>query len=277
MQLRPIFRVSVVSTGSVAIRPEHVMANASPMLWWLATSRRWMAPRPINVYVIQHERGLVLFDTGQDRRSVTDTDYFPHGIVGLLYARLARFTIAATDTLTAQLSAAGYDITDVTTVIISHLHQDHMGGLAELTHAEILTSATELAEARKPFAVVKGYLKRHILLPNLRWRTVEPEHDVFGDGTLVLIATPGHTPGSMSLLLRQDGMPPLLFVGDLTYDVRLLADERVPGVGNRRELLRSTRLVAKLTTQNPGLVVLAAHDPAAAGLLSTALESAALT
>jgi N-acyl homoserine lactone hydrolase len=272
----PIFRVSVLSTGSVAIRPEHMMANATPMLWWLLTSRRWVAPRPINVYVIQHERGLVLFDTGQDRRSVTDTDYFPHGIAGLLYARLARFTIAATDTLTAQLSALGYNIKDVTTVVISHLHQDHMGGLAELAHAEILTSAAELAEARKPLAVLRGYLKRHILLPNLHWRTVEPEHDVFGDGTLVLIATPGHTNGSMSLLLRQNGRPPLLFVGDLTYDVRLLADERVPGVGNRRELLRSTRLVANLAKQNPGLVVLAAHDPAAAGLLRTA-QSAALT
>lgn len=276
MQLHPISRVSVVSTGSVAIRPEHVMANATPILWWLATSKRWMAPRPINVYVIQHERGLVLFDTGQDRRSVTDSDYFPHGIAGLLYARLARFTIAATDTLTAQLSAAGYDIKDVATVIISHLHQDHVGGLAELTHAEILTSAAELAEARKPLAIWRGYLKRHILLPNLHWRTAEHQHDVFGDGTLVLIATPGHTPGSMSLLLRQSGMPPLLFVGDLTYDIRLLADERIPGVGNRRELLRSTRLVVNLTTQNPGLVVLAAHDPAAAGLLCAALESAAL-
>ena len=57
------------------------------MLWWLLTSRRWTAPRPINVYVIEHRDGLVLFDTGQDRASVTDPHDFPGGIVGFFYRR----------------------------------------------------------------------------------------------------------------------------------------------------------------------------------------------
>jgi hypothetical protein len=59
----PIRRIELVSTGSVAIRPEHVASTWKPMMLWLTTSRRWTDPRPINVYVIEHERGLVLFDT----------------------------------------------------------------------------------------------------------------------------------------------------------------------------------------------------------------------
>jgi glyoxylase-like metal-dependent hydrolase (beta-lactamase superfamily II) len=74
----------------------------------------------------------VLFDTGQDRASVTDPGYFPGGATGILYDRLTRFDIALGDTLTARLEAIGYDLADGRTAVLSHLHQDHIGGLAEL-------------------------------------------------------------------------------------------------------------------------------------------------
>ena len=75
--------VSVISTGTVRIRPEHPYGSRKPLYWWLLTSRRWTPPRPINVYVIEHSSGLILFDTGQDRASVTDDAYFPGGVTGL--------------------------------------------------------------------------------------------------------------------------------------------------------------------------------------------------
>lgn len=279
-------QVSVVSTGSVQIRPEHVESNRTPMLWWLVTSRRWTAPRPINVYVIEHEKGLVLFDTGQDRRSVTDPSYFPGGVVGWLYGRLARFQIAEGETLTAQLSARGYDIADVRVAILSHLHQDHIGGLRELPKsAQVLVSGAELAEVEKRFAVVAGLMRDHIQLPGINWVPIAPEqvdddsirpfthaHDVMGDGSLLLLPTPGHTPGSQSLLLRSAGMPSMLFVGDLTYDAELLTADRVPGVGDRAGLHETTGRVNQLAARYPGMPILAAHDPAAARSLESALS-----
>ena len=138
--------VSVISTGTVRIRPEHPYGSRKPLYWWLLTSRRWTPPRPINVYVIEHSRGLVLFDTGQDRASVTDDAYFPGGVAGYLYHRLARFDIGADDTLTTQLATLGYAPADVDTAILSHLHQDHIGGLRELAGSELLVSAAEWAE-----------------------------------------------------------------------------------------------------------------------------------
>jgi len=89
----PIRRVSVVSTGQVQIRPDHVASTWRPTIWCLLASRRWTGPRPINAYVVEHRDGLVLFDTGQDRASVTDPGYFPGGMTGFLYGRLARFEI----------------------------------------------------------------------------------------------------------------------------------------------------------------------------------------
>ncbi|QDZ16368.1 MBL fold metallo-hydrolase [Humibacter ginsenosidimutans] len=283
--MNKVKKVSVISTGSVQIRPEHVETNGTPLLWWLNTSRRWTGPRPINVYVIEHEKGLVLFDTGQDRRSVTDPTYFPGGVVGHNYRRLAKFDIPQDATLSEQLHDLGHDIADVRIAILSHLHQDHIGGLRELpSSAQILVSGTDLESVDKPFAVLDGLLRDHIRLPGLDWVPVTPKpaqddsiapfthaHDVMGDGSLLLLPTPGHTPGSLSLLLRSDGLPTMLFVGDLTYDAKLLAADRVPGVGNRKELHLTTQNVNRLAARFPGMPVLAAHDPAAADLLRSAL------
>ena len=286
--MNPIRRVSMLSTGTVKIRPEHVESTGVPLVWWLNTSRRWTAPLPINVYVIEHERGLVLFDTGQDRRSVTERDYFPSGAAGHVFQRLAKFEIAPDETLGRRLASLGYDIADVHTAILSHLHQDHIGGLPELAHARIIVSADDFAELDRPFPAMRGLLRRHIDLPGLRWQLVTPAptqddsiapfaaaHDLFDDGSLLLVPTPGHTPGSLSLLLRTPGLPLMLFVGDLTYDVERLATERVPGVGRRRQLLESTRAINELVHRHPGALVLAAHDPAASTLLATTAEAGA--
>ena len=286
----PITRVSILSTGQVEIRPQHVRGTGTPMLWWLLTSRRWTAPRPINVYVIEHRDGLVLFDTGQDRASVTDPHYFPRGIVGFFYRRLARFAIGAGDTLTAQLEALGYRASDVTMAVLSHLHQDHIGGIAELPNAEIVVSALDWSAIDSPRAALEGVMADHVRVPGVRYRVVDIPPvvdptmdaavapfthalDLRGDGSLLLLPTPGHSPGSMSLLVRAEGLPPLLMVGDLTYDVELLVGEHVPGVGDHQGLLASTRAVLGMRKRHPDLVVLAAHDPAASGLLAAAVGS----
>ena len=283
MNLDPIRRVSVVSTGTVQIRPEHVGPTRKPMPLWLLTSRRWTAPRPINAYVIEHRDGLVLFDTGQDRATVTDPRYFPGGPAGFLYDRLAKFQIGPDDTLPAQLRGLGLDIADVGTAVLSHLHQDHIGGLPELTHATIVTTPEEWRTLQRPLPDIRGFLRSHIDLPGLRWRQVHAEpitdpdlgpftagHDLFGDGSLVLLPTPGHTPGSVSMLVRRPGRVPLLLVGDLTYDITLLSAGEVPGVGGRGQNRDAVAKVNALRQRHPDLVVLAAHDPAAATLLAEA-------
>lgn len=276
-------RVSVLSTGTVRVRPDHIEATWRPMLWWMLTSRQWTGPLPIHAYVIEHSDGLVLFDAGQDRASVLDPGYLPPGVVGALYRRTAQADIPEGQTISAGLARLGYASRDVSTVVLSHLHQDHIGGLPELPDARLLVDAAEWATVHARGAELAGIMARHIDVPGRRWEQVtyateaaadhapfERSHDVFGDGTLVLLPTPGHTPGSMSLLVRQPSGPPLVLVGDLTFSCALLDRGAIPGAGEREGLRRSSDFLRQLRRRQPGLVVLAAHDPQARSLLAEA-------
>ena len=169
------------------------------------------------------------------------------------------------------------------TVVLSHLHIDHIGGLQDLTGAEIVISHAERQTLDRPLAAMNGLLRRHILLPGLRWKVITPPpagdlslapftavHDLLGDGSLVLLPTPGHTPGSLSLLVRRPGFAPLLMVGDLTFDVDLMEQAFVPGIGQRSQLRDSTRKIIALRESYPDLVILPAHDPGAAAGLNAA-------
>ncbi len=240
----PIRQVSVVSTGQVRIRPDHLASSWRPTFW-------------------------------------------PGGTTGFLYGRLARFEIGPQETLGAGLGRLGYAVGDVKTAVISHLHQDYTGGLAELSQADIVVSQAEWNTLSSPLPEMRGLMTRHIDLPGLRWRRIEPEttdnsglapfrscHDLLGDGSLVLLPTPGHTPGSMSMLIRRPGRAPLMMVGDVTYDAHLLEIGHVPGVGSRRRLREATAMVNTMRQHYPGLVILPAHDPGAAGRLAQATGQA---
>ncbi len=283
--LPPAIRaVHEITTGHVEQHEEHRYGTAKPLMWWVLTSRSWVRA-PITAYAFEHRDGLVLFDAGVDPALVSDPDYIDSPIGRFILKKVFRFHVGPEDALDRRLEAIDLSAADVSKVIISHLHFDHIGGIAKVPQAELLVSKDEWRRLEEPNPERDWILREHIELPGAKWSPVEftptddPDlasfgvsYDCMGDGSMVLLPTPGHTPGSMSLLVRSNGLPPMLFVGDLTYELEPLHDDQVPGIGDANELRASFAKVRALEKALPGLVVIPSHDPSASRKLATAIR-----
>jgi N-acyl homoserine lactone hydrolase len=276
--------VHVFSTGFGGQHQEHRYGSRLPRLWWVLTSQSWIEV-PINAFVLEHRDGLVLFDAGIDPAMVSDPNYVSSAIGRFFLRRVFRLHVSPGDTLSRKLEALGFSPSTVRKVVISHLHFDHIGGIAEVPQAELLVSRDEWRQLSGPHPERDWILREHIELPGAKWRQIEfvPTdnpllapfggcYDVMGDGSMTLLPTPGHTPGSMSMLVRSEGLPPLLLVGDLTYEVDLLMNDQVPGMGDAVQLRSCFAKVRALKKQLPELVILPSHDPAAADALTSAWQ-----
>jgi glyoxylase-like metal-dependent hydrolase (beta-lactamase superfamily II) len=160
---------------------------------------------PVNVFLVRHPDGLLLFDTGQTARAARPgyhRGWHP-------YLRLARFELEPADEVAVQLDPAS-----VRWVALSHLHTDHVGGVGAFPTAEVIVSRVEWERAQGIAGRLRGYLPHHWpfgrspVLLDFTGPAVGPfpgSYDVAGDGRLLVVPTPGHTPGHVSLVVRGDG------------------------------------------------------------------------
>jgi glyoxylase-like metal-dependent hydrolase (beta-lactamase superfamily II) len=179
------------------------------------------AALPVNAFLVEHPAGLCLFDAGQTVRA-TGRGYFPRWQP---FFRLARFELDDEDEAVAQLSAFGIRPDAVRWVVLSHLHTDHVGGLAPFSTAEVLVGRTEWERAVGLAGRIRGYLPQYwpddkeprlLELDGDGFGPFPASYDLSGDGTLVVVATPGHTRGHLSLLVRRPAGDVLLG-GDLAH------------------------------------------------------------
>ncbi|MGH1419831.1 MAG: N-acyl homoserine lactonase family protein [Hyphomicrobiaceae bacterium] len=274
-----------LSTGSAEAHPEHQSGTWLPLWWWVLTSQKWI-DIPINFFVIEHRDGLTLFDTGLDPRIATDPHYISHPIGRFLLKRLFRFHICEEDGLDRILHASGFSPNNVKKVVFSHLHFDHVGGIVHIPQAELIVSRQEWNILSGPNPEREWILREHIQLPTANWHPVdfmpsddplftmfEGCYDVVGDGSLILLPTPGHTPGSSSLLVRSSQLPPILLIGDLAYNADMLMEDKVPGMGDANLLHQSYTKVRQLKQMLPELVLVPSHDAVASEALKSILRA----
>lgn len=212
---------------------------------------------PVNAFLIEHPDGAVLFDTGQTARAAAP-GWFPRWHP---FFRLSRFELTADDELPARLRAVGVEPATVGTVVLSHLHTDHVGCIDAFTHARVIVHRLEWEHATGVGGRLRGYLPQRWpdglepTLVDLGGEPVGPfqgSYDVAGDGRLLLVPTPGHTAGHAALLVRGDRRSWLL-AGDLAHTAADV-EQAAP------ELARWCRAER--------VEILTAHDPAAPALLS---------
>jgi glyoxylase-like metal-dependent hydrolase (beta-lactamase superfamily II) len=194
--------------------------------------------------------------------------------------KIFRFEIGEDDRLGHQLARAGVPPETVKKAVISHLHFDHAGGIEDILQAELFASREAWEHLLGPHPEREAVLRRDVEIPGAKWRQVDFQpltdeslspfttgYDLMGDQSIVLLPTPGHLDGSMSAFVRAD--PPILFVSDLCYREDLLMKEQFPGTGEHEVLAESWRKVRALKELHPELLIVPAHDPAAADKLSS--------
>jgi glyoxylase-like metal-dependent hydrolase (beta-lactamase superfamily II) len=168
---------------------------------------------PVHAFAVGHPDGVCLFDTGQTARALR-AGYHPRWHP---YLWLARFELTPEDEVASQL-----DPLTVRWVVISHLHTDHVGGLSAFANADVLVSRLEWDHAAGMHGRLRGYLPQHWpagLTPRLvdfsgpAAGPFAASHDVAGDGSLLMVPLPGHTPGHAGLLV--DGET--LLAGDASW------------------------------------------------------------
>lgn len=210
---------------------------------------------PIPVYLIEHPKGRVLFDSGLH----PDCQHDPVGRLGERLTNLFRIAFAPGEEVSARLTAIGCDPGKIDLMINSHFHFDHVGGNALIPNATMMVQRREWdAGMDSDMAARHGYNPRDFDLGH-KLRLVDGEHDVFGDGSVVCLPTHGHTAGHQSLRLRLDSGEVVL-AADACYFCRTLRERRLPRhVHDREAMLASLDRLAAL--ERNGARIFFGHDP----------------
>lgn len=164
-----------------------------------------------NCYLIHHKMGWMLWDTG-----VSDS------IAGRAEPPAGAIPWKRTKTLAAQIADLGLKPDDIRYVAVSHTHPDHIGNVDLFPRATVLMQMAEydwaFAGGKQPFSA--AHPVQHL----------QGDHDVFGDGSLMIVSTPGHTPGHQSLMVELPKTGWLLLSGDMAHFRDNFDNRRVPAL-----------------------------------------------
>ncbi|MEU6404006.1 N-acyl homoserine lactonase family protein [Streptomyces sp. NPDC046985] len=229
--------------------------------------RDWTEPLPIYTYLIEHDEGLYLVDSGESSRTAIP-GWLPwwHPFFQLS----VDIHVAPDDEIGPRLRSMGIDPTkDLRHLIMSHLHHDHADGLSHFEGADIVVSEENWGVSHGFRGTLAGALPHDWpswFAPNRIAFTGPPAgpfahtYPVTEDGKIFCVPTPGHMPGHMSVVVRNDSTTYFL-AGDATYDADLLEKRIVDGIsGNLAVSLHTLDSIAAFGRGEP-TVLLPAHDP----------------
>jgi glyoxylase-like metal-dependent hydrolase (beta-lactamase superfamily II) len=210
-----------------------------------------------NCYLIRHSQGWLLWDTGV-------TDAIAAMAQGQAPADPRMTHWRRPKTLAAQLDQLGVNPSEIKFLAISHTHPDHIGNVGLFPSAMLLV---QKAEYEWPTPLGVGRFK-----PDHPVTKLEGDHDVFGDGGIVILSTPGHTPGHQSLLVRLPKTGVVVLSGDVTHFKDNWEHRRVPeGNVNKDQTLQSMQRIADVLAKEHGELWIN-HDKAQRDSLKLAPE-----
>ena len=205
-------------------------------------------------YLLRHGDDYLLWDTG-----------LPASLKGAALSDNGPMSASLEKTIEEQLNTLGVNKAQIKIVAISHYHFDHIGQLPEFAHAKLLIGRGDwdAVTAAKPAPNVNpAPFKSWIDGVAENVEAVTGDKDIYGDGSVTMLATPGHTPGHSSLLVRLAHKGPVLLTGDAAHFTANYDNNGVPTFNtDRADTLASLQRIKGLAKNLKATVVIQ-HEPA---------------
>lgn len=257
-------RIHALSTGTVAVKHSFLFARTGPRRQLgLFLPSPWSDPLPVHCWAIEHDGRLLLVDSGET--------------AGVHDIPFARFDVSAEQELPGALEAAGLSLDAVDTVVLTHMHGDHMDGAVHV-RGPVLVHESELAFTKTPGARFFQRVLRQPVPAGVDFQPFALDGGPFGafprsraltdDGRIVAVDTAGHTPGHVSVVCVDDEGRHVLLAGDATDTLEQLHARRADAVGPKPAVSIATidRIIAHGRTHPT--VYLPSHDPESAARLA---------
>lgn len=254
-----------IQTGTVRIKTAQRSRKLGGLLRVL-TDSTWTGWLPIYAWVIDHPEGIIIVDTGETART-SDPDYFPRWHP--YYRSSVQMNVRPEEEIGPQLRSMGIREQDVRTLVLTHFHTDHAGGLHHFPDTKILVSGGDYRLASGYSGRLLGYLPHRwpewfsptpVAFESDNLGVFDPTHKITKSGDVVIVPTPGHTPGHISVLVKSEDVI-FFLAGDTSYSQELLVKRIPDGVSPRAGVtLNTMHRILALADSEP-LVYLPSHDP----------------
>ena len=258
-------RIHAIETGKVQIKASQALGRGHGLPRRLAPlfDEDWTDWLPTYAFAIEHRDGVILIDTGSNAALKELPRWHP-------YFRLCvRFDVEREQEAGPQLRALGIGPRDVKTVVLTHLHIDHDGGLKDFVSSKILVSPGELKAASGLAGQMRGYLPQRwpsgfdpqqLALANEPYGPFGQSRRLTADGSVVVIPTPGHTPHHVSIVV-EDGDATVVIAGDASYTEANLIAGTIDGVCESESIARASLAKLRQFACLRPTIYLPTHDP----------------
>lgn len=259
-----MIKVHVFHTGLVRVDKAIPLHEKNPLaVTGLFRSRKKKVSLPVSVYLIEHPKGRIIIDAGWHSRYVKEK---VKGYLGMVN-KVSKPILKEGESIDARLSSLGLSPSDIDYVFITHMDLDHVSGLSLLKDAKmIMASKEELDSAKKGgFRYMKENWEGIDIEPFLFREGIGPVKrslDFFGDNSLILVHTPGHSEGHTSIKVQSEDGHYLIIAGDAAYIEESYSTHTIPGFSVNDDLAsKSLDYLIECRNDPMCLGVFANHDP----------------
>ena len=261
-------KIHAIQTGTVEIKKNQLIGKGLKALRLVNVllGKDWVEPVPIYAWVIEHNEGVIVVDTGETART-SEPGYFPRWQP---YYKLAiRLHVKPEQEIGAQLKQMGITPKDVKKVILTHMHTDHAGGLHDFPESKIYVNMSEYKRSLGFQGQANGYVPHRaptwfspsaIVFDDKGFGPFQKFWNVTSNGDVKVVVTEGHTPAHISVISTIEDVNYFL-AGDTSYSEENLLKKIADGVSpDPNTTINTMQNILSFASSHP-TVYLPSHDP----------------